>query len=206
VVGPGDRIRISLRLVTDEPIDGLDARGYLNVLFPGDLALRVHRADLTASPAPEGAEPGVEVRTLEVDRTHPPPLLRAGLADLEPLPEGLARRTDGDGTAVEAVLEGPDDVVGPQIYVPRDSRIRLEATVEALEGASDVRLALGSPVHELVFGRTEPRTVLPGAPVDLELELTLDATLNEVGAVLFVNPRERTRLVVRRLSLEAELP
>lgn len=205
VLGAGDRARISVRLITDEAIQGLQVRGYLNVLFPDDdLAFAVHRADLVARPLPEGSEPGVRVREVQIDRAERPPNLHADLADLEALPEGQQHLGD---SALEAMVETSGEIVGPQLYVPRDSRILVEATVEALEGVSDVRLALGSPRYELILGRTEPRSVLPQSTVDLELEVTLDATLSELGPVLFVIPREkRTRLLVHRLRLEAELP
>lgn len=211
VVAPGDRIRVSLRLVAEDPIDGLEARGHVNVLSPGDVALRVHRAELNAEPAPEGAAPGLRVREIRVDRAAEPPPLRVGLDALRELPDGLERRADGAVvTTLRADDRGrtapPHDVVGPQLYVPRGSRVRLEATVESLDAASDVRLAFASPRHGIVLGRTEPRRVAPGAPADLELELPLEATLNEAGAVLFARPRGTTRLVVHRLHLEAELP
>ncbi len=211
VLAPGDRIRVALRLVAQEPIDGLEARGQVNVVFPGDVALRVHRAALTAVPAPEGAEPGIRVREIRADRATEPPPLRVGLEAFRELPDGLERRADGAVvTTLQADDRGrnapPHDVVGPQLYVPRGSRVRLEATVEALDGASDVRLAFASPRHGIVLGRTEPHRVAPGAPVELELEMPLEATLGEVGAVLFVRPRETTRLTIHRLHLEAELP
>jgi hypothetical protein len=150
------------------------------------------------------------VRTLEVDRANPPPLLRAGLEDLAELPDELERTPDG---GVRLTVRGdrprdraPTDVVGPQLYVPRGSRVRVEAEVRALEGRASVRLALASPRHGIILDRTEPREITPGAPLRLELEHALDATLNELGPVLFVQPEGQARLVVHRLNLEAELP
>jgi len=221
VVAPGDRIRISLHLVTAEPLTGFDARGYFNVLIPGDLSVRVRRAEISAAPAPEGTKPGVQVRKLEVDRSQTPPTLRAGMADqvaAGTLSDELTPTADGSFEAVVApTTEGPEDLVGPQIYVPRGSRVHLEATVEAVSGGesgagagpaatASARLALASPRYGIVLGQTAPRPLSPGQPIHLTLDLPLQATLNEVGPVLFVQTDRQVRLSIRSLRLEADLP